>query len=328
MALKDTEYAYASAGIMAKEGQKTYSEKIMAYLDCKSVSALYDLVLSGVTSTELTQKEAIERALDEKIQTAFDTVRENAPKPEYFDFLLYEFDCCNVKTLIKCKIRGISHEGMLYSYSTVSGDEIVRGLEKRSLEGILPPHMAIATIEAIDSYNRTQDPKIIDLILDKACFADMLENSTLCGVKLAKDLVIHRIDTTNIITFERILKSDIADKKSIFSEAFIEGGQLSCEKFTQAYDAEQITLYELLHQTPYAEALSRVGKEFTLMELERVFDEAYLSLIKAQKYMAFGAEVICSYLVNTVFEVKNARIILAALALGLPNEKIRERVRF
>ena len=328
MALKDTEYAFASAKIRAKEGQATSSEKAMAYLDCKSISALYDLVLSGVTLTDLTQKEAIESQLDKRIQDAFDLVKENVPEPKYFDFLLYEYDCCNIKTLIKCMIRGISAEGMLYSYSTADVEELKSGLEKRNLEGILPTNMASAALEAIEMYNKTQDPKKIDFILDKACFADMTENSALCGCKLARELVRHRIDAINIITLQRILKSDIADKKSIFEQAFIENGLLSLKELLSAYDSEPTSLSELLRGTPYSLVIGKIGAEPTLAQLEKAFDEAYLALAREQRYVPFGAEVVCSYLVNTLFDVKNARVVLAGLAAGLPNEKIRERVRF
>lgn len=57
----------------------------------------------------------------------------------------------------------------------------------------LPAHMAGSAAEAADVYARTGDPQQIDLILDRACFADMLDTAQ---GEYSRDLVRCKIDLT------------------------------------------------------------------------------------------------------------------------------------
>lgn len=328
MALSNTEYMYASAKVKAREGALSYSDRITSYLECKSIDALYDLMLPGVVPEGKTKKEAIEERLDGMLESAVLLVRENAPKPEYFDFLQYEYDCCNLKTLIKCMLRDISSDSMLYGIGTVPAEELKKALSERKLDYVLPKNMQTAAAEAIEAYSKTKDARIIDFILDRACFKDMLENSRLSGCKMCEMLVKTRIDSINIVTLERIARSQIADKESTLSEAFLEGGEIPLDTLSKRLRDENATLLSVLFETDYRDTVRNLGENYSFTELERALDERYLSIVKAEKYVPFGPEVLCSYLVNTVFEVKNARIILAGLSSGLDKEKIRERVRF
>ena len=328
MALKDTEYMYISAKIKAREGSTTYSERIRSYLDSRSLSELYSTAIGEAPSGTGDEREALEAYFDKRVEDAFALVKESAPDAGYFDFLLYEYDACNLKTLIKCMIRGISCDGMLYQYSAVSIDALKHALEKRSFDEVLPKNMALATQEAIEAYSKTKDASIIDIIIDKACFADMLENARLCGSQLAIELVKTRIDSINIVTLQRILHSDVADKISTYDMAFIDGADIEKGRLLDVFEREEYTLLDALDGTPYKEMVRSLGKEYSFSALERTLDRKYLSLVEEQKYVPFGFEVACSYLVNTLSEAKNARIIIAGIAAGLDTEKIKERVRY
>ena len=325
MAKDALEYMYSSARIKAKEGAQGYEERLNSYLSCKSISQLCYLLMPGEEISHREKREAVEKYFANKVSNALSLIQEIAPEPRYFDFLLYEYDCCNLKTLIKCQIKGIDSDGMLYEYSSVSSDLLKEALEKRSFDGVMPRNMARTATEAIDAFARTKDPKVIDLVLDRACFADMLENAKLCGNKIAEGLVKARIDSINIMTSKRISLSEIADKVSIFDMAFIEGGALEKKLFLPMLEGEDKRLSDVLFGTDYN--FDSIDK-MTLSSLEKALDERYLSIAREAKYVPFGFEVLCSYIVNTIFEAKNARIISASLASGMSEEEIRERVRF
>ncbi|MBQ2810147.1 MAG: V-type ATPase subunit [Clostridia bacterium] len=325
MALKDTEYMYISARIKAREGQTTYYARVKSYLDAKS---LLDLcAISGVTLDGESEREALENHFDKRVREAFELVKEGAPEPKYFDFLLYEYDACNLKVLIKGSIRKMSVDGMLYEIGTVDAKALKEALEARRLEGVLPSNMVRAVDEAYEAYSRTGDARVIDLIIDKACFADMLENSRLCGCDLAQALIKLRIDSINISTLQRILKSEIADKISTFNMAFIDGGEIAYERLERVLSDEEYSLIDALEGSELRDTIRSLGNEYSFSRLERALDMKYMSLIDEVKYVPFGVEVVCSYLVNTLYEAKNARIIIAGLAMGLDEDKIRERVR-
>lgn len=327
MALKDTEYMYISARIKAREGQTTYSARIKGYLECKTLSELCNIVLPGVSLDAMAQRDALESYFDGAVKSAFELVRESAPDPKCFDFLLYEYDACNLKTLIKGTIRDVSVDGMLYEIGTVSIEDIRTAVSTRHTENVLAPNMASALGEAYEAYSKTKDARVIDFIIDRACFADMLENARLCGSDLAIELVKTRIDGINISTLQRIVHSSLADKQSTLDMAFIPGGQIPLDLLLRVLDDSEYSLLDALEGTKYRDIVRSLGEGFGFFALERAMDMAYLALIDEVKYIPFGVEVVCSYLVNTLFEAKNARIIIAGIASGLDEEKIRERAR-
>ena len=327
MALKDTEYMYISARIKAREGQTVYRARINSYLECKTLSELCAVVLPGATLDAVAQRDALERYFDDAVKSAFELVRESAPDPKCFDFLLYEYDACNLKSLIKGEIRDVSVDEMLYEIGTVSIEDMRLAVSTRRAQEILPENMALALGEAYEAYSSTRDARVIDFIIDKACFADMLENARLCGSALAIELVRTRIDAINIATLQRILRSTLSDKQSTLDMAFICGGQLPLDALLRVIDDGEFSLLDALEGTKYRDIVRSLGAGFSFSELERALDMAYFALIEEVKYVPLGVEVVCSYLVSTLFEAKNARIIIAGIASGLDEEKIRKRAR-
>lgn len=327
MALKDTEYMYISAKIKAREGQSTYAERIKAYTECNTVDELYALVSSVADLKGNSKREALEAYFENKVSEAFELVRQDAPDPSYFDFLLYEYDACNLKTLIKCMIRGISYDGMTYPYSSASVEELEGALKRRDFTDVLPENMANGALEALDAYNLTKDAGVIDAVIDKACFADMLENSKKSKNALARDIVLLRIDKINIITLQRILKSSLPDKPSMLDSVLLDGGEIpKCNLIRVAQD-EGYTLSDALDGTRYKEiTFLAKNSESPLDVYEKALEKMYADRIDEEKFVPFGTEVVCLYLVNTLNEAKSARIVIAGLSSSLPKEKIKERV--
>lgn len=327
MALKDTEYMYISARIKAREGITTCAEKIKSFAECGSIEEFYALVSSTTELSGENKRDALENYFESKVSEAFELVRQDAPDPTYFDFLLYEYDACNLKTLIKCSIRGISHEGMKYSYASVPLADLETALKKRDFEGVLPKNMANSAIEAIDAYNLTKDAGVIDAIIDKACFADMLENSAKSKNALAHDIVVLRIDKVNIITLERILKSSLPDKASILDSVLLDGGEVPKDNLIRVATDEGYTLADALYGTKYKEIISLAkNSENPLDVFEKALEKISIDRINEEKFVPFGMEVPCLYIMNTLLEAKSARIVIAGLSSGLSKEKIKERV--
>jgi len=65
----------------------------------------------------------------------------------------------------------------------------------------MPSIMRKAVEEAIDTYSRTNDPQVIDLILDKANYVHMKSISDSLDNKFINELVVILIDLRNINIF-------------------------------------------------------------------------------------------------------------------------------
>lgn len=324
MALKDTDFMYSSAVIRSKEGTITFNEKINSYLNSKNISELLDAVFPN--SEIDTQTFSFDDETEKIIEDAAELIKKLSPEKEVFDFLFYEYDCCNIKTIIKCNQRNIPFDNMLFRFGTVCTDVLEECFKERKYDR-LPKNMSLAIEEAIKTYSQTNDPKYIDFIIDKACFEDMKENISKSKVGLFRELVKSKADFTNILSFERINRSEIADKKGVFSNAFVCGGEVPLKDFVLYYDGKVNGLGDVLFGTKYKEIVVKAGDDFDLSEIELPFDQMYLSIIKNVKFIPFGAEVLCSYFLNKVYEVKNIRVIYTGLKTGTTKEEMRKRVR-
>ena len=328
MALNDTKYLYASSNIRANEGAISYRERLNKFLECKSVDELYDLVVTASADTVLSKKDLIENSLDKKLDDAFSLVTKVSPNKHVYDFLKYEYDCCNLKLAIKCLIKSIElTSDMVYNCGSVDIMSLLDDIKEGKYDAF-PPHMAKGAALAREIYTKTANPRDIDIILDKACFEDMLENAESGGCELFVKLVKTRIDKANVLTFARIASSDINDKERILSEATISGGYIPSDVFEKNIEGYDGNLDNILLGTKYSGMLSSLGANYTLGNLEKLFDENFLSLVKNTSFIPFGAEIPCAYLIKTVYETKNIRIILAGICSHLSGDKIRERVRF
>ena len=211
--LQPTEYTYASARIRSLENRIVGRERMEILMESRSVEevldrlAEYGYVTAEEDATVTSGKVASatrEAMLLAALREAFDEVEQAVPDPDLFRYLRYPYDCNNIKAAIKCSIRGIPAKDLLFDFGTVSADRVETLLREGKYEDF-PPAMAAAIPVAKDVFDRTADPRRIDTVLDKACYADMLAAAEGTGDETLLSWVKAKIDLTNILTTLRIL---------------------------------------------------------------------------------------------------------------------------
>ncbi len=333
--LKPTEYTYASARIRALENRMVGRERIDLLVEARSADealdrlAEYGLSLpdtEGASAKDATGA-AREAMLLSALKAAYGEAETSTPDPAAFRYFRYPYDCNNIKAAIKCAIRGISAEDLLFDFGTVPADE-VEGLLREGKYTDFPPKMAAAIPTAREAYDKTGDPRRIDTVLDRACYEDMLDAAFATGEDVLQSWLAIRVDLTNILITIRILRMGMGEIGGGFlTESLLPGGRLNADFFARAYAAGEDALWEGLHRTPY-ERLSRVeGDPRPLSALERAADDLYMAQVRKDAKTPFGAPVVAGYLVGWETAVKNIRIILAAKDAGLAPAVIRERIR-
>lgn len=333
--LKPTEYTYASARIRALENRMVGRERIGVLSDARNADEAMDrLAEYGLTPPDTegvpageAQGAAREGMLLAVLREAYDEVETSVPDPAVFRYFRYPYDCNNLKASIKCAIRGISAEDMLFDFGTIPADE-VEGLLREGKLDVFPAAMAAAVPAAREAYDKTGDPRRIDTVLDAACYKDMLDAATATGEDSLIGWLRTRIDLTNILMTLRILRMGMGDVgREFLTEALLPGGILEADRLAEAYEAGEDGLWTALKRTPY-ERLARVeGEPRPLSALERAADDLYMEQVRRDTKLPFGAPIAAGYLVGWEVAVKNIRIILAAKDAGLGPEVIRERIR-
>jgi len=332
--LQPTEYTYASARIRALENRMVGREGMEALIEAKNTDeVMARLAEYGLTPSEVevgeplaeTANGAREGMLLKVLQAAYDEVESSVPDPALFRYFRYPYDCNNLKAAIKCAVRGISAEGMLFDFGTVPACEVEELLREGKYEKF-PAAMAAAVPVAREQYHKTGDPRCIDVTLDKACYQDMLADSA--GDATLQGWVRAKIDLTNFLMALRILRMGMGEAGVGFlSNALLAGGTLPAELLLSACREGEGRLWEAIRPTPYGRLLQVEGDPRPLFAVEKAADDLYMEQVRKDAKTPFGAAVAAGYLVGWETAVKNIRIVLAAKDAAIGAAVIRERIR-
>lgn len=262
-----------------------------------------------------------EKLLSAEVKKTYALMEELVPKEKMFDVFLYKNDYHNLKVLIKQELSGLSGEKYLLDNGTIPLKTIEQCLLERKFSD-LPPIMAKAAVDALESYSRTQNGQVIDIIADKAVYEQMTTTAAQTKNEFIIQLVKIMIDITNIKTFLRIraMKKDY----ELFLEAFLAGGTLGLDKFSDAFKQDHPA--SVFYTTPYGE-LCEAGFSKSFTEFERFCDNFLINYIKKAKYIHLTIEPLVAYLFAREAEIKMARIIMSSKMNKIDTEIIKERLR-
>ena len=190
-----TDYLYATGRIRALERTLISDEQFASLLDCRSFSELADRLREYGLDAVDGDWEAV---LSERLQNAYDEIKELCPDDLSLQLWLYPYDCNNVKAAMKGFLRGIDPLSMTVNFGTASEDAVIEMVSQQNYSA-LSPAMREAAPRAMEEYSKTKNPQVIDLIMDAACYADMLRAAEQGGIGFVLDLVKTKIDLINLL---------------------------------------------------------------------------------------------------------------------------------
>lgn len=331
MRYDDTAYMFSSARIRAMETRMLSAEACERFIGADTAEDILEslgdfgcriVMTEGMGGARVDREASIMTLLED----AFREVKEMLPSPQVVSLLQYKYDCNNIKSLLKCHIRGVEPVGMLSGAGSVPLDTLRTAAEAGDYSP-LPPHMAAAAAEALETCLRTSNTQCIDLILDRACFADMAETAAASGVPFARRYVERLCDLTDAAMTLRVVRMGGDGVGRLLDEALLTGGTLLPERWEAAAAQGETAVWELISGSEIAELGRRVGAGSSLSELERASDACMMQLIRDVRWLPFGAELAMAYLVGLEYGIKNVRIIMAGKDAHLSAEAIRERMR-
>jgi len=325
------DYLFGSANIRTLENAIIGRERIERLLNTKTTDEAWALLADwGVNIIRNSEDGSPmrEETLLGILKGAYDRLTELAPDSDALRLWLYPYDCNNLKAAQKAFIRGIDPTSMLFDFGTVSALNIVKMVETGNYEG-LPKNMQESARTTMDEYAKTKNPQVIDLILDKACWRDMLDSAQASGEEFVIRLVETRIDLLNTMIALRILRMKSGEVgKVLFAEAFLEGGKLARERMTDCMANGEDALLEFLRYSDYSRFVENFAKsDGALSTAEKLADNYWMSLILENRFVPMGLEVMVAFMAAHEYEVKNLRILLSGKEAGISVATIRERIR-
>ena len=325
------DYYYGSARIRALENALIGRERIARLLEARDCAEVYRLLEEyGVpTVTDpATGRILREETLLQILETAYHEIANLTEENELWRIFLYPYDCNNVKATIKCSLRGVDPTSMYFPFGTVDPSTLGALLRGGDLSA-LPSAMAATVPAAREAYAATKNPQKIDLLLDRACYTDMLAAAGRLGNNFATQLIRTKIDLLHVMMTVRILRMHLGEAGALLlSESMLPPGTIPTEEFLSAYAEGEEALWRMLSHGDYEKlARSAAASDGSLTTIELFCDDAWMERVREARSVTAGGEVLVGYLIANEYAVRNVRMILAGKEAGLPTETIRERIR-
>lgn len=151
-------------------------------------------------------------------------------------------------------------------------------------------------------------------------------------VRIARHLLATQIDTLNLLTALRLLKSGV--EQPIVEEYFVPGGaRIQARLFGGLASSSHLDEFlDLLRGTPYSHVLEAattiyVRRGGSIPALERALEEnVFRSAHEAGRGEPLGIGVAIGYLWDKANEISNLRIIVKGVAVGLPANRVKEEL--
>lgn len=276
-----------------------------------------------------------EASLMTMLVDAFREVKEMLPTPDAVAFLQYKYDCNNIKSLLKCRVRGVEPTGMLSDAGSVSVAALREAVETGEFS-VLPCNMAAAAGEAYKNCLRTADTQSIDLTLDRACFSDMAKTAAASGVPFARRYVATLTDLTNLVMTLRVIRmggnaegsANGTDSGSrLLEAALLPGGNVEAKVWLDLLGKGEEAVWSFVRKGELAPVARTCGVGTPLSTVERATDAHMMTLAREARWLPFGAELAVAYLVGLEIGIKNLRIIMAGKDAHNDAAAIRERLR-
>lgn len=319
--LSETRYAYSVARIRVAELNMLSKSRLERMLDSTRVSdAVRVLHEAGYP-----ENDDYESMLREEAAKLYAYLKEISPEPQIFDIFAYRYDSHNIKVLLKAELSEADYEGLLADNGVIDKNTLSVLVHERNL-GSMPREFSEAINKSLDTYARTKDPQIIDILVDGAYYRLYLRMAEATGSQFLVQLASKVIDIANISAYIRV-KSKMEDL-DLLSRVLIPGGTIKTKEYLESFSKEIEGFSEVLKGTGYGSLLDILtDASGSVTEFEKACDNYIMDFIRKFRHKAFGLEPLIGYMLGKETDIKNARIILVGKVNRISNDIIRERLR-
>jgi V/A-type H+/Na+-transporting ATPase subunit C len=324
-------YAYAVGRIRAMETRLLDRGKIERMVEAKSADEALKVLGESEYADYLADLGSVhqfEKVLDAELRRIYLELRKISPDPELVGLFAKKFDYHNLKVLIKAnKLSEKRDELLVPDVGNINLTELIRAAGDDDYSN-LPPRMRQAAEKIADAFRLEADPQLVDLLLDRAMYEEILEWVDSTKSPFLKSYFTNLTDLLNIKTYLRVRRTN--RPKDFLESALLPKGDVDMTKLVQLGEPLEV-LVDRLAYTRYAkvveEGIQTYQKTDTLTRYEKLADDFLINYAKQAKYVTFGPEPIVGYLLAKENEIKMIRIIMVGKINHLPTEEIKERLR-
>lgn len=276
----------------------------------------------------ITRPEDYEKILSGEMLRVYTLMDELTGEKIIKELLSLKYDYHNMKVLVKEKILGKSLANLYIPYGMNDFSKVKNAYLTDDYSDV-DEKLANALKETSEAFEKTKDPQMIDIMMDRTYYRHLLELAKETEIPMFIDYVMNSIDFTNMKTLVRAKKMEKDIK--FLEEVLLSGGNIDKEKVLYAMnDSLEIIAAKFKNEKiskPLVEGLEAYRKTGKLSEYEKIMDNSLMKLNEPSKNIIFGPEPLFSYLYAKEAEIKALRIIMVSKINKLSPETIRERLR-
>ncbi len=323
---------YAHGVVIARVNEKRLLKKetLDKMIKANTPDEVFKILLDSDYSKSSVGVESLrdyEILLKNETTRMFKLGKEMLDEEEILKLLSLKYNYHNLKSIIKGKVSGINLEN-LFIYSILSDPNKIKLQFENGKYTDIRDEFKETLKEAEKKYLETNDPQIIDIVIDKAFYKNLKSIADSLGVKLFDDYTSSIIDFYNLSSMVRA--KNMGRDIHFLDEILVEGGNLSLNKLKSLFkeDFEKVILALKSEKfggilVKYIEKYKET-KSFTI--IESVKDKYLTKLREDSKFIFFGPEPIFSYLLAKEKEISIVRTIVIGKLNNISPDKLKERL--
>lgn len=323
--MKDTDYLTISARVRAMENSLLTRERRERMVDARSDDeAVKILTECGYAEPEDLSANAVNAVLSQARAALFTELAKSVPQPRLVEVFQIKYDYHNAKSLLKAEALGENAGRLLMSGGRYDPDALAEAFHRGDMEDFSDTFRA-AVAEAQTALAEEKDPQKCDLILDRACYAEMTDAAAECGSEFLQGYVRLSVDTVNLRTAVRCIRMGVPPVE--MEKDLLSGGNVDVQAIANAPGETWGKLFPAELEKAAAEGAEATSNGGSLTGFERACDNALIAYLTRAKRVPFGAEPVVGYLCAREAEATAIRTILSLRKAGAGSEIIRERLR-
>jgi V/A-type H+/Na+-transporting ATPase subunit C len=334
---ENTKYAYACGRLRVLETRLLNRNSILRLLEADSAQEVLRLLSEGEYASALS---GISNPIDFDIglkteqERVYSLIDELTHDPDLTGIFRARWDFHNLKVILKASYVNESGSGFKDAFINLGliPHEILQLAVKPESDvktDAVPKYILDALTSARDQYELTQNPRLIDTIIDNHCYSFMYEraekysNKFLCGYFKAV------VDLNNIRNFIRVkmLNENVKSLDSILLPYGSIDKKMFIGHFDDTVEGFASSLSNMVYSDVLTEGVRKWSDEHSLATFEKLADNYIMTYIKPAKYIIFGIEPLIGYLLAKEHEIKLIRIVMTGKLNDVPTEIINERLR-
>ncbi len=339
-----SQFSYATARVRSLEPMLLDMTDVERMLGAKEAKEAYKILNDTAYANhvgDIKKTEDFQEVIDAGLQDAKELLDRIVPDPLLLDILFLPFDFHNFKTVLKGLASDKGQEeirGQLMTIGRIPVEAVEafffeKDHEYFPLDEALTNKIKEGIKKTRLTYEKTSDPRFIDLLLDRVLFEILAEIAKKTGNSFVMKFVQKWIDLMNIKGFLRIKllgQEDFFITNNLLDDVFLKGGTLPTYKFKDGMETDKNSLTGIFKGTDYESVVNRgleaYEKHKSFLYLEKYAEELLIDFARGSRYVDSGPEAVLAYFFAKQNNARIIRMIMVGKLRGIPEEMLRDRI--